>query len=217
MDISNIKDVTKVQPWPVHLALPCETHSCKGKRAVVFIGKPQDPVNTLNKLCQECFDELKVSLGAVDDELIESHQLLASQIDQLAEFILTSYPDEIGAGDPVNGESAVEVAIRLLQPKEEELTIAKIVESEVVVAGDLTNAKIAEVHIEPVVIQELPFEPEQEPDTEDVLEIDGKLITEFTVKELKQLAKEEQIEGYSNKNQGELIDLITAHFEKSEE
>lgn len=209
MDISNIKDVTKVQAWPVHLALPCETHSCKGKRAVVFVGKPQDPVNTLNKLCQDCFDELKGFIGA-DEGLLESHQQLGIQIDKLAEFLLANYPDEIGAGDPVNGESAVEVAIRLLQPQE--------------IVGDLHNAKIFDADIQTAIIADetLPFEPEQpdtegEPDTEDVLEIDGKLITEFTVRELKELCQEEKIEGYSNKDKGELITLVTAHFEKSEE
>lgn len=160
-------DVTKFQLYPVHLALPCDTHSCRGKRAAFFLGKPQDPIGTITKICSECAEELK-------------------------EAVLAS----------------IEPAI----PAEEQS--AEIV-------GDLNSAKIVDAHIEHAVIKpELPFEPEtpeQEPDTVDVLEIDGKLITEFTVKELKQLAKEEQIEGYSDKNKDELIDLITAHFEKSEE
>jgi len=36
------------------------------------------------------------------------------QIDDLAKFIMRVCPDEIGVGDPVHGESAVEVAIRLI-------------------------------------------------------------------------------------------------------
>ena len=36
------------------------------------------------------------------------------EIDRLATFLLTNYPDELGKGDPENGESAVDVAIRLL-------------------------------------------------------------------------------------------------------
>lgn len=36
------------------------------------------------------------------------------EIDKLAGFILAHFADEIGAGDPVHGESAVDVAIRLL-------------------------------------------------------------------------------------------------------
>jgi hypothetical protein len=37
-----------------------------------------------------------------------------SEIDRLAAFLLRWFPDEIGRGDPQNGESAVDVAIRLL-------------------------------------------------------------------------------------------------------
>ena len=39
-------------------------------------------------------------------------------IERLADFLLSHYPDEIGRGNPVKGESAVEVAIRLLARKE---------------------------------------------------------------------------------------------------
>lgn len=38
-----------------------------------------------------------------------------TEIDRLAGFLLKHHANEIGAGDPVNGESAVDVAIRLLQ------------------------------------------------------------------------------------------------------
>ena len=65
--------------------------------------------------------------------------------------------------------------------------------------------------------EEIVVNEEPEIDTVNVLEIDGKLITDFTVRELKELAQEEKISGYSDKNKEELIDLITAHFEKSEE
>jgi hypothetical protein len=37
------------------------------------------------------------------------------EIDRLADFLLQEFPDEIGLGDPVSGESAVDVAIRLLR------------------------------------------------------------------------------------------------------
>ena len=36
------------------------------------------------------------------------------EIGRLASFLLTNYLDELGKGDPVHGESAVDVAIRLL-------------------------------------------------------------------------------------------------------
>lgn len=36
------------------------------------------------------------------------------EIGRLADFFLKNYPDEIGVGDPANGESAVDMAIRLL-------------------------------------------------------------------------------------------------------
>jgi len=39
------------------------------------------------------------------------------EIDRLADFLLKHYSDEIGKGDPVHGESAVDVAIRLLSPR----------------------------------------------------------------------------------------------------
>lgn len=37
-----------------------------------------------------------------------------NEIDKLANFLLTRYPDEIGKGNSIDGESAVDVAIRLL-------------------------------------------------------------------------------------------------------
>jgi hypothetical protein len=37
------------------------------------------------------------------------------QIDKLAQYLLKHWSHEIGMGDPVNGESAVTVAIRLLE------------------------------------------------------------------------------------------------------
>lgn len=39
---------------------------------------------------------------------------LESQVNRLADAILAMYPDEPGRGDPVHGEGAVDVAIRLL-------------------------------------------------------------------------------------------------------
>lgn len=48
-------------------------------------------------------------------ESIRSDLGLNSEINRLAEFISLNYRDEIGKGDPVNGESAVDVAIRLLK------------------------------------------------------------------------------------------------------
>jgi hypothetical protein len=44
---------------------------------------------------------------------------VAEQVNALADFLLKEYPDEIGKGDPVHGESAMEVAIRLLTKREE--------------------------------------------------------------------------------------------------
>jgi hypothetical protein len=46
----------------------------------------------------------------LDDNSSQGHP----EIDRLANFILANYSHEIGVGDPVNGESAVDVAIRLL-------------------------------------------------------------------------------------------------------
>ena len=43
------------------------------------------------------------------------------EIDRLANFLLKEYPDEPGKGNPVHGESAVDVAIRLLTKKKSEL------------------------------------------------------------------------------------------------
>jgi len=37
-----------------------------------------------------------------------------NEIQRLADFLLRRYPDEIGKGNPQSGESAVDVAIRLL-------------------------------------------------------------------------------------------------------
>jgi len=43
-----------------------------------------------------------------------------TEIDKLASYILAVWADEIGAGDPIHGESAVDVAIRLLERQKEE-------------------------------------------------------------------------------------------------
>ena len=37
------------------------------------------------------------------------------EIDRLAKFLVSNYADEIGKGNPREGESAVDVAIRLLR------------------------------------------------------------------------------------------------------
>jgi len=42
-----------------------------------------------------------------------------SEIDRLANFILENMPEQIGKGNPQGGESAVDVAIRLLRIREE--------------------------------------------------------------------------------------------------
>jgi hypothetical protein len=42
---------------------------------------------------------------------------MTNEIDRLADFLLRTYPDRIGAGDFQHGESAVDVAIRLLTPQ----------------------------------------------------------------------------------------------------
>lgn len=39
------------------------------------------------------------------------------EIERLASYLLKHHEDEIGRGDPVNGESAVDVAIRLIEEK----------------------------------------------------------------------------------------------------
>ncbi len=40
-----------------------------------------------------------------------------TEIDRLAAFMLEYYPHEMGVGDPVHGESAVDMAIRLLSDR----------------------------------------------------------------------------------------------------
>jgi hypothetical protein len=55
----------------------------------------------------------KVSIDEVN-KLDDEFQRVSNEIDRLAEHLLLNYPGEIGKGDPVNGESAVDVAIRLL-------------------------------------------------------------------------------------------------------
>lgn len=194
-----------MQVFPASIRIPCDTWGCRsGQMASHFIGRPENPKNVLTNICPTCLDELKDSI--YDLSPAAGEEGLQNQIDTLADFLLANYPDEIGAGDPVNGESAVEVAIRLLQP-------SGIAETAV------NNATITELNIPSVTIAKedtVPFEPET-PETEEVFEIDGKLITEYTVPELKKIAKEEGLSDYSDKNKGELIVMLTAHFEKSEE
>lgn len=38
-----------------------------------------------------------------------------SEIDRLAKWILANCPEEIGKGNPITGESAVDVAIRMMR------------------------------------------------------------------------------------------------------
>lgn len=120
------------QMFPVHLALPCDTHSCRGQKAAYFLGKPEDPVGTLTKVCEKCAGEL-----------VES------------------------------------------------LTIEAVAKA---------SAELKETSL-------LPFEP-PEPDYIEVLEIDGKPITEMTVKELKAACKSLGLKGYSDKKEDELIAMI---------
>jgi hypothetical protein len=37
------------------------------------------------------------------------------EVDRLADYLMEAWPHEIGQGDPAHGESAVDVAIRLLK------------------------------------------------------------------------------------------------------
>ena len=41
--------------------------------------------------------------------------MFEGEIDRLANYLLTTWSSEIGVGDPIHGESAVDVAIRLLE------------------------------------------------------------------------------------------------------
>lgn len=41
------------------------------------------------------------------------------EIARLTNYLMKAWPDEIGTGDPVRGESAVDVAIRLLRKVED--------------------------------------------------------------------------------------------------
>ena len=47
----------------------------------------------------------------------KSVRVCTKEIDRLADFLMENYQAEIGKGDPINGESAVNVAIRLLQQR----------------------------------------------------------------------------------------------------
>lgn len=128
-------------------------------------------------------------------------------LEQLKESVMAMVgPKEevVIAATPIVDGSQIDVS---------KITAEVVTKDSIVVADTITNAEIKDAHIETAVIA-----PDtQEPGTVDVLEIDGKLITDFTVRELKELCQEEKIVGYSNKDKDELIDLITAHFEKSEE
>ena len=42
-------------------------------------------------------------------------QACTKEIERLGQFILNELSDEIGRGNPVNGESAVDIAIRLMK------------------------------------------------------------------------------------------------------
>ena len=57
----------------------------------------------------------------IDEAIIEMEKSLSEirEVDRLAEFLLSKSPHEIGRGDFVNGESAVDVAIRLLNEQSE--------------------------------------------------------------------------------------------------
>jgi hypothetical protein len=48
------------------------------------------------------------------DKLNDEFQQVNNEIDRLAQYLLINHPDEIGKGNPVHGESAVDIAIRLL-------------------------------------------------------------------------------------------------------
>ena len=49
------------------------------------------------------------------EQLMGTRKKQCTQCEHLATYILENYPQEVGRGDPVHGESAVSVAIRLLQ------------------------------------------------------------------------------------------------------
>ena len=50
-----------------------------------------------------------------DFSVPQGTEICCREIDRLASWILSCYPEEIGRGDPVHGESAVDVALRLLE------------------------------------------------------------------------------------------------------
>jgi hypothetical protein len=64
-------------------------------------------------LASEVFDDLRRATHPNIDEA-RSATRLRHQVDELARVILRNYPDQIGVGDPVHGESAVAVATRIL-------------------------------------------------------------------------------------------------------
>lgn len=65
--------------------------------------------------CKEELDEI-VRMATIGIEPQKQCETAIQQVDRLGRCILKYHADEIGKGDLINGESAVDVAIRLLTP-----------------------------------------------------------------------------------------------------
>lgn len=197
--------VTQIVPH--YMRVPCDIWGCRsGQSASHFIGRPENPKNVVTNICPTCLEQLKESIF---------EQFPVPEVKVIKEGALN--PEEMKAALELTEVEISELSVKIpetLQPVEPDYRItAGTITSDQLIEGQLNSAKINEVSIPKAIIQESPgFD-----DVVDVLEIDGKLITEFSVRELKELCQEEKIAGYSNKDKEELIALVTAHFEKSEE
>jgi hypothetical protein len=78
----------------------------KGKDVKLVIETPNGEVEIEGDFAEHSVDTI--------DSYEFKYDLVKGEIDKLADFLISKYPEEIGKGDYLYGESAVDVAIRLL-------------------------------------------------------------------------------------------------------
>ncbi len=82
-------------------------------------------VEVLQKKLEETNKKEHGEVGCETEER-KALQTCYYEVQRLENFISKKYSDEIGKGDPTTGESAVEVAIRLLKEQKEQIVEAAI-------------------------------------------------------------------------------------------
>jgi hypothetical protein len=217
---------TEMQLVPVDIGF-CETQTCRGERAAFAVWRPDTSIGNRYSLCKKCAHELVQNLP---DELVEEVLGSAEEIDE-ENGELSSLVDNL----QVLERKRYNVIKRVLDESEDGvigrnqlLDILKehgyIGENDEILSltGEVIEPGKEEQNEEPIQTsgeepQDPPeqTEPVQEADANDVQgealqEVDVKPLEEMNNKELRAVAKDLKVKGYSQMTNDKLIEAIKA-------